>query len=177
MARFASWVDRISYVLTFLGGIMLLLMTALVTVEVTMRYGFRTSTLVADELAPYLLVGMLYFGLAYGLQKDRHVKVELATARMRPRTKRYLRQFLSLLTVPLAAICLWRIGLLVWESYRLGVSTPGMLHTPQYLPQILVLVGLLVFLLQAAVQVRREFSPAERRAGAAERLPDEVKEE
>ncbi len=85
--RWLAIIDRISFFGSYLTGVVFLsAIVVLVTLEVILRYLFNTSTMLADEFSTYLFVGLLYFGAAYALQKDRHIKINIiavASCKMR----------------------------------------------------------------------------------------------
>ena len=69
-------VDRVGTAAMVVSALAVALMASLVTVEVLARSFASVSTLVADEMAEYLLVVLAFFGLAESLRAGAFIRVE-----------------------------------------------------------------------------------------------------
>ena len=83
-----------------LSGAAVVLMMALVTFEVLLRTFANRSTLVADEMAGYLLVAMTFLGLAPSLRGGAFIRIDTYRDRLRGAGRRLLD--VALVTVGLA---------------------------------------------------------------------------
>ena len=84
MGRISSFVDRASTALCDFSGVMLVAMAMLINVEVVARYGFNTSTLIADEYGGYLFVWMTLLGFAHALRTGQFLRVEALVVKLGP---------------------------------------------------------------------------------------------
>lgn len=62
-------------------------MAFLTLAVVILRYGFSTGSIFMQELVFYMHGAMFMLGLAYTMQHDSHVRVDIAYARFSPRKK------------------------------------------------------------------------------------------
>ena len=62
-------------------------MAILTVVVVVLRYGFNTGSIFMQELVFYMHGAMFMLGLAYTMQHDAHVRVDIVYARFSPRRK------------------------------------------------------------------------------------------
>ncbi len=142
------WLNRVGATLGMLGIIMMML---LMVVEVVGRKFFNYSTLVADELIGYLLVLVLYMGLAYTRAEGGHIQIGVVTDRLSRRGRDWLVFVQCLLGLGFTVLITYNSLQLVLQSYRIGAVSTTLLLTPLYLPQAIVFVGLSLFLLQLMV--------------------------
>lgn len=133
-------------------------MMLLIIVDITLRGIFNTSMLIAEEVSAYLFVFVVYFGLAETLKKGRHVKVELITGRIPHKVRRCLNPILAVLALGTLGIVLWRTIIMVCRSYSWGTRIPGPLDTPVYVPQSILVIGILLLILQYIVQIIKEIN-------------------
>ena len=70
---------KISNACAWVSGIMLFLMSALIFINVILRYVFRDSITGADELVTLMMVFVVYFGLSYSTRLRAHVRVDSVT--------------------------------------------------------------------------------------------------
>lgn len=159
MKQLVSQLERVvtqtSYLLAQLAVLSTLLLTVVVTYSVIMRYVFNASQDWTDELASYCLLWMVFFGLAYTLNVDAHIRIDFFTAMLRPAERYYLE------------IAVWAIGVLFAALLFLGCfsavenfirrntySTAG-LDIPLYWPALPLLVGSALFLLAMVARLLR----------------------
>lgn len=147
--------ERVSTWLAELAAVSALLLTAVVTYSVIMRFVFNTSLNWTDELATYCLLWMVFFGLTYTLYAGSHIRIDFFTVMLSKRMQ------------SLAEIVIWSFGvvfavLLVVSCYnavdnfivRETHSTDGM-DIPLYLPALPMLLGSVLFLIAMAGRLLR----------------------
>jgi len=66
----------------FLGRLALAVMLVLMSSEVVARYAFNHSLGGVDEICGYLLVAMVFLGLAFTASSDEHIRVEIVFSRL-----------------------------------------------------------------------------------------------
>ena len=83
--------DGLARLSLLLSGLCLVLIVALIFIEGMSRYVFDFPFGVSDEFSGYLLVGMIFLGLAYAARNDAHIKVQIFITRVPPSTALLLR--------------------------------------------------------------------------------------
>lgn len=128
-------------------------MMALVTFEVLLRTFVNRSTLVADEMAGYLLVAMTFLGLAPSLRDGAFIRIDTYRDRLRGGARRVLD--VALVTVALAyAITVdWYLWDLLAGTWRLGTTSIQVSRTPLWIPQAVMAVGGLLLILELLVEM------------------------
>ena len=144
-------VDRISGFLTHIAMWGVFAMMLLVVGDVGMRALAGRSTLIADEMGGYLLVLIAYLGMAEAYRLGRHIRVDIVTARLPGRLRAWLDALFCLVGLAALIIVIWRVIIMVHRSQVANVIIPGVLLTPVYLPQTLIVIGLVALALQCAV--------------------------
>ena len=144
-------VTRASQVAVWFGGLALIAVALLVTVEVILRRVFLIGLSAAAELSAYTLAISTAWAYAFSLFQRNHVRVD-AVVRLLPR-----RAVVWVDLLALAALT-WFAGLLVFHGYRVlemtlerGARAMTPLATPLWIPQSLWLLGLTVFLIACVV--------------------------
>lgn len=117
-------------------------MALLVTAEVICRSMLGFSLLVTEEVAGYMLVAIVFLGMPLALADGKLFRVEFVIHRLAPRPREALKLFFNILSLAFAVILDWQLVRLVVESWERGVLAPTVLATPQYLPQIVMVVGM-----------------------------------
>lgn len=138
---------RVSRLAVLAGGLGLIVVAFLVTLEVVLRKVFLIGLSMATEVSAYVLAVGTAWAYGYALLQRNHVRVD-ALVRLLPRRLLVWVDLLALVALT------WFAGLLVWYGY--GVLAASLardsramtpLATPMWIPQGLWLLGLAVFLL------------------------------
>lgn len=64
---------------------MVMLMTALIFIQVIMRYIFGNSLAWSEELSRYLFLWSIWLGASYGIKTQGHIRLTVLTSRLSPR--------------------------------------------------------------------------------------------
>lgn len=147
--------ERVSALLAFVAMAGVLAMMAIVVVDVALRTFAATSLLLAEEVCGYLLVLVATLAYAEALKRDRHVRVDLLFRLVSPRLRARLELLHYVLAFAALSVVLYATTVMTYRSYERGVTVPGVLLTPIYLPQIVMVVGLAALLLQLLVEIRK----------------------
>ena len=158
-----GWTSRAAALLSGLG---VLALTGLVTFDVLMRYFFDRPQLFVDELASFLLVFVVFAGLAYTFRAGGHVRVDLVTSSLARPVRAWLRVVTLALGLAFLAAVIWVTAQSGLSAYGYGRVSAVMLY-PLWIPMLLIPAGLLlmaVAMLAAFVrQVRLSLGPLEGR--------------
>ncbi len=131
----------------------MILMMLLVSFEVFIRKTFGWSTMVAHDLSGFFLVAITFLGAAQTLRAGRHLRVTFLFDRLGPKTRFACNVVNMVIAIGLVSVLLWVTGALVMDSYEKGALTQGVVQFPEYVPQLLMPLGLGVFLLQLVVNL------------------------
>ena len=147
------WVIR---AMAWISGFILLILSFYITIDTMGRASGWFYSGLTEGLSAYALAVAGSWGIAYALYAGRHVRIDLLLPMFPPR----LRQLLDLLALVLAgvfmALLTYQTYLLGLRSFRLDTRSISTLQAPLYLPQFLLVFGLLMTVLVAALlTVRR----------------------
>ncbi|MGH8709041.1 MAG: TRAP transporter small permease subunit [Burkholderiales bacterium] len=140
--RFVDWVGRCASWLT-------LVLVALMSANVVLRYFFSIGSVWAQELEWHLLVPLVLFGSAYALRHGEHVRVDIVYGELSPKSRNAVDLLSAVLAIAVAALFLWLSLHYVQQSYVIDEGSPdpgGLPH--RYLIKSMLPIGFALFLLQ-----------------------------
>lgn len=142
----------LNYYSAWASVICLLALTALITLSIITRWAFNVPIMGADELSGYLNVFIGFLALGYTLDENRHVRVDMVTNRLKPKT----RDIIELLTIPLAIILTVQFIKSGWYTWRVILDSDERaqtyLMTPLAIPYGVMLFSWCLFLLAIVVR-------------------------
>ncbi|MFC1580724.1 TRAP transporter large permease subunit [Thermodesulfobacteriota bacterium] len=133
-------VNPISVVMDSAGRIVLALMVALITGDVILRYFFNRPIKGSYELVEFMLILLVFLGLAYTQTKKGHVSISLFTAKMSPGRISVLHSATYLLCLGIFSIISWRCVLQA-QVLRSNETASGVLFIPNYPFMWVVVLG------------------------------------
>ena len=146
---------RIARAGAWFGGILLIAAALLVGVEVVIRKAFSVSVGGADELAGYALAISTSWALAFTLLERAHIRIDSLYMHLPVRLCALLDiAGLMLLTAFFALITWYGFGVFQ-TSWTLGARSMSPLGTPLIVPQVLWVLGLVMFLAIAVLLLAR----------------------
>ena len=92
--------DRVIHWTFILAGLLTILLILIVGYEVVMRYFFHVPVGWVVEVCEYLLLYLTFFGSAWLLREDRHIRVDILLASLNQRS----RDFLNLINSVMGAV-------------------------------------------------------------------------
>jgi len=122
--------------------VLLGVMTLFIIVQVTARNVFALGLPWAEELARYAGLGVVYLAVPLLLLHDKHIKVELVSARLRGRAAQALHLANELIVLAFAALFLWGGWLFLKRASQFSTAALGIPNWLYYLPAAL---GMLLF--------------------------------
>jgi len=125
------------------------LILVLVCVEVVARK-FNHSTMVADELAGYLNVGVVFFGLAYTVREGGFIRIELLYDRLRGFWLMAARWLIVVTSLAFALVLGFFLASHVQYAFEKDIRAISVLATPEYIPMTFAVVGCVLLILQLA---------------------------
>jgi len=145
--RIERFIDQVGQVVSWLA----LVIVALMSLNVVLRYLFSQGSVWAQELEWHLLVPLILFGMSYSLRHGEHVRVDILYARFQERTKGYVDLLSALLSAALSIIVIGLSLHYVEQSYVISEQSqdPGGLPY-RFLLKGLIPVGFALLLAQSA---------------------------
>jgi TRAP-type C4-dicarboxylate transport system permease small subunit len=137
-------------VLSFERGLCELLtvaMALLIVTEAICRSVFGFSLLISDEIATYLLLSIAFFGMGVALGDDALFRVSFLFDALPRKARQTARMLFDGMALVCVVILTWQIGRMAVSSYERGAVAPTTLATPLYLPQGLMMLGMLSLVL------------------------------
>jgi len=137
--------QRLSHLLVWIGGALILFSAALVTAEVFMRKLFNISIGGADEISGYAFGVATTLGFAYALFERAHIRVDALVLRFPRELQVWINLFGLVLLVGFAAVVTWTAWGLVADTLTHGSRSITPMRTPLAIPQIPWLAGWIFF--------------------------------
>lgn len=130
------------------------IMGLIVCFEVVSRYVFNSPTTWAAEYAAYLLAALVFIAAAGAQHNGDHVRMDIVLNRLPDGGRRLLTQASGWVEVFVISIWGWKLVAMTYSSFATGERTPGLLATPQWVPQLPVALGALLFAAATVLTVR-----------------------
>ena len=150
----------LSKISALLAALVLLLMLVYTLLEIVLRM-FNRSTFVLEEMIGYGVAAVGFLGLGYTLEQDGLVRVRAVIDRLDRQTvaRRVVELTAVTLTLFVTCVAIGPFGAGVFRNYLRGYTSGTLADVPMWIPEGMVLFGLVVFwiqLLSLAVQLLRE---------------------
>lgn len=162
----------VAHGLSAVGVLCVILMMVLTTADVVARYIFNSPTMWADEMAAYLLIAIVFLGLAQTLRTNNHIRIDVLTSLLPPHVRRVLEVIAHVVGFVFAIVLIagaWTRFSNFWVRHTLSDSS---LMTPLWMPMVPVIVGAAVF----GIVVAWGCVASLRALGADQRPPDEPRD-
>jgi TRAP-type C4-dicarboxylate transport system permease small subunit len=158
---FQAAVSGISRGAAVVAAALLVLMVLHILLEIVLRSFFASSTFVLDELVGYGVAAMTFLALGYALEEGALIRVQLLLARSRPPARRGLEILATGLTLALSLFLVAHFWRSVSRNWSRGAVSQSIAEVPLWLPEGLVLLGLVLFALQLLAYLLRLLQRAE----------------
>lgn len=138
-------IDAISASAGFIAAIALAVMTVIVGYEVVSRSVFNAPTTWVTEISTYIFVGIVFLGLAEAQRANAHIKVEVLVDRLSKPTRDFLELIGLWLGLLLMVASAWQMARFTFQEYVHDARDWGLLGTPQWMPQLPITMGYILF--------------------------------
>lgn len=156
-AHKVSGVERVVRWVTLAGAgvasALVLIVFAVVTYSVFMRYVLGTPVTFSDELNGFIVVAMVALGAGEVLLRNEHFGVDLLTERAGPRTKWLVEIWGMIGVILVASAIIYSAVLMVRFSYDFEVYSDGYLSVEMWIPQGFLLAGMIILVLAALARI------------------------
>lgn len=153
-----AWVHDINQLLSGLAGWLMFLMLMLLVTDVVFR-AFGKPLLLMAELSVFVMMIVIYLGFSRCEQHHEHVRLEVLVNALPGGLKPIVRFGANLLAVVVIALLLYAVSRSAWSTFVTGSAIAGTVDIPIWPTQLVMVVGVAVFLLQGIVNL---FAPAVR---------------
>lgn len=140
-----QWLDRLYRASAALAGLSMVAVLAMVLLTVLSRL-LGSAAPGADAYAGYATAGAGFLALASTLKHGEHIRVTLLIGTLQGRLRRWAESGVLVLATALAAFFAFYSVHLVWQSWEINDISVGIDATPMWIPQLLMAVGAVVFL-------------------------------
>lgn len=130
----------------------LVLMMLLTVSDVLMRSVFKQPILDSPQLTQYLMVCVVFFGLAWCAAKGRHIKVDLVVSRFPARVQAIFDSTTYFLGLVVCSIMTWRSFLESLVAHRYHSATT-VLEVPSYPFHFILTFGITILCLVMLIQL------------------------
>lgn len=151
-----SFVRKASGTLQAVTSLLLFLMMLLITTEVVLRYVFRTSLKWSFDVTAYMVVAIVFLGLAWVQVQHKHVRMDFFIRHSTGKRRVALEIVALVLGIVLFSLITWRSWTLAWYSLGTGSTSMGQVPLPLFPSQVVVPLGSFVLCLQFLVDLCRE---------------------
>jgi TRAP-type C4-dicarboxylate transport system permease small subunit len=122
----------------------------LVTANTILRYLFDRPWWFVEEYSGYSIVLITFFGLGYAVRKRVHITIDVVVDRLSPRYRTKLAVVTTTASLAVSIIMVKYALSLAMGSLQHETRASTVMLTPLWIPQLFVVVGLLVFVLDIA---------------------------
>lgn len=137
---------RLTAVTGGLGALMVATLLLIVVFEVVSRYFFNAPTHWVTEISTYLVVGTVFLSLGLTYRRKEHIRIEFMVDLLPDARRAPIMRFAEWLGVFFVAVSSWQMLRYVLSEYTTDTRSWGLLSVPLWIPQSMVVVGLLVLL-------------------------------
>ena len=128
------------------------IMISLIFVSIVTRF-FGVPLAWAEEIISYMVAILVLLGGSWVVQQNRHISINYLTETMRPRARTGLEVVTLLVSFVVIGFFLWLEGGLVIDNFIEGRTAWTILQTPLAPVQLMMPIGLGLFIIQLAVQI------------------------
>ncbi|WP_019120304.1 TRAP transporter small permease [Brevibacillus massiliensis] len=133
--------DRLITLGGLMAGIFIFCATGMIFYEVISRFLFNAPTIWSTELSIYAIIGSCFFGAAYTLRRNGHIKVDLLLHNVFAP----IRKGMLMVSCVIGFLFSTVFTVYGWEhvssSKELGFTSASLLRIPMYIPEMLLPLG------------------------------------
>ncbi len=157
MQIFSSIVNRLSLWGAYLASLLLVLLALLILTEIFIRHFFDMSTMIADEYSGYIYLASIFLGLSYTFSEKAHIRINILTSKLSIKSNTIIDKIAGVITLCVLSFALYRGVIFTYDSYDLEMLSEAVSETPLYLTQLVMPIGLTLFILSVVVFVLQGF--------------------
>ena len=148
-----KFVDSLERWSNLAGTWLIVFLMLLITANVACRFLIGKAILGTYELATLMLVGIVFFTLAYTQKHRGHVRMELVISRLRGTVRHSLEIFALLTCLGICIPLFYQTLLEAIKAVEVKMVTSGVIHWPAWPFKIVVAFGFLLLVIRIAIQL------------------------
>jgi C4-dicarboxylate transporter DctQ subunit len=152
-------IGRASKAAAQLSGLATLALAVIISFDVIMRYFFNRPQLLVDEVAPFLLLLVIFGAAGQTFRVGGHVRVDLVTSYLPRPARAWLRVVNLALGIVFLSVVIWVTAQSALTAFRYGRVSAVMLY-PLWVPMLMIPAGLLLMALSMVGTLRRQLKAA-----------------
>jgi len=119
-----------------------------VSLDVVLRYFFNMHQEWVVELSEYSVLFITFFGAAWLLKRDGHIKVDILVNLLKPRTRASFSLISSIIGIIICLTFVWYSAIVTIDFVRRDITTAIMLNIPKAPIIAVICFGFFLLLLQ-----------------------------
>lgn len=127
------------------------------TLDVILRYVFNSPLPDIFQLTEFMMVGLVYLGIAYVQSIKDHIKIEIVTAWLPKKIQESLNIFGFMIGLSIFSIITWQSARLAWEAWITQDYTMGLVHFPLWPAKSILPLGTLLLCLRLIIDILTGF--------------------
>ena len=131
------------------GVVALVAMMAIVTFDVILRYFFNDPTVWAGEVASFLTIWVVFFGLGQNMRQGDHIRIDVITNLLSRRMRLVLDVLAHAIAIVFSVVLLMGCWVRFDNFWVRRTVSDSPIMIPLWIPMLPVLVGAAVFCLAA----------------------------
>lgn len=147
-----------------MAGLCVLAMTLFITLDVILRYAFNAPTIWANEASSYLLLVMVFMGLAYALSERSHIRIDIVVTRLPRRVRDWMQVISSIIFLIFTGILGYFTWSLFLDTVRFAETSRSLWDIPLTPWQIWLPLGLALISLLLTLNIYNEIKIARGKA-------------
>lgn len=155
MTLFLRIVSRLSLFSAWASAALLIYATGHMLFEIFLRYFFNQSTHIVGEFVGYAVGGMTFLALAYSEEQKGLIRVNILSASLCPALRKVLDTACLAMVFGMMGFLTYYVGRIVIRDYERGRLSIGLSEIPTWIPQSILLFGLVMFLIQLLASMLR----------------------
>jgi len=157
--RIVSYYEKFEDYLSMSTGVVLLALTIFIVYGVIARYVFNSPDSKVYELAPLLVIGIIFLPQGFLMQAGRHLKVDAVSSRLPTKKQTQLRIATLVLSLFIFIIFFYSTALYAKDCWDGDWRLQGVNWTPPLFPVIVAIpICLFMIILQICINLIRDIS-------------------
>lgn len=149
LVKVSHWLSKMG---AYLSSAMLVYMVFHILLEIILRSFFAKSTYVLDEFVAYSTAGITFLSLAHSMNTNTLIRVGILLNRLSGLPRRMFEIFSLVTTIIIMTYFSYYFWLKTfWRDIKRGCVSESIAEVPLWIPELIVLIGLVIFLLQLIV--------------------------
>lgn len=133
----------------YIASLLLVGLVILILVEIVGRSFFDYSTMIADEYSGYLYLALVFLGLGFTFDDDKHIRITLLTSHLNKKGNKIADTLAGFIMSAILLFILYRAWLFTVDTKEMEMVSENVSETPLWLTQIPMVAGITIFLISA----------------------------